>query len=121
MPRPAIVGGVIAMLIADLPRLRAYVNYGEPRRWLLVGELDAANAPGLADALLPQVLVEGDLLLDLTGVTRIGPESVEVLEGLAQRLQNGRLVVHCLDGPPMHVLAGDHPGIEVVSGDLGAV
>ena len=104
------------MLIAELPRLRAYVNYGEPRRWLLVGELDAANAPGLADALLPQVLVEGDLLLDLTGVTRIGAESLDVVAGLAQQLQNGRLVILCPDGPPMHVLAGDHPGVELVSG-----
>jgi anti-sigma B factor antagonist len=73
----------------------------EPRSLRLEGELDMATAPQLLAAADPLVTQEGDLRLELEGLSFVDSTGLRAFATIASRLSRGRLV---LVGPTNAVL-----------------
>ncbi|MGH2720397.1 MAG: STAS domain-containing protein [Actinomycetota bacterium] len=65
----------------------------EPRTLTLAGELDASNAPSLADALAAQHEEQGDVHLDVSRLICLDSVGLGTLIAAAKRLDRGRLVL----------------------------
>ena len=65
----------------------------EPRSLRLEGELDMATAPQLLAAVDPLVTDDGDLRLELEGLSFVDSTGLRAFVTLASRLTRGRLVL----------------------------
>lgn len=65
----------------------------EPRTLTLVGELDASNAPSLANALAAQHEEPGDVQLDVSRLTFLDSVGLGAIIAAAKRLEQGNLVL----------------------------
>lgn len=65
----------------------------EPRTLTLVGELDASNAPSLANALTARHEEPGDVHLDVSRLTFLDSVGLGAIIAAAKRLDRGNLVL----------------------------
>jgi anti-anti-sigma factor len=79
---------------------------GHPRAFRLIGEMDISNAETLAAVLEKNVEGEGDITLDLSGLTFIDSSGIRVLLRAMDRLDGrGRLVLKSPTRSVRHVLS----------------
>ena len=95
----------------------------EPRAFRLTGEMDLASKEAFNDALVLEIDQDGDLTLDLSGLTFIDSTGVQALIKAAENLhERGRLI---LRSPGKNVLRvfdlmrmDTAPNVQISEGDL---
>jgi anti-sigma B factor antagonist len=70
-----------------------FVPSDEPRALWLEGELDMATAPQLLAAVDPLVAQDGDLRLELEGLSFVDSTGLRAFATIASRLSRGKLIL----------------------------
>lgn len=83
------------------PLLRLVVDMAEPATTLITvaGEVDAATAPQLSDALRPHLTAQGSVLVDLSAVTFLSAAGLHVLVDAHWSMQAGGGTLKLITGP----------------------